>query len=70
MQRSDELCSEQLKDHWLFEEQIARWKLDKLSDTEEEKIGRLQKRWSKMKEGNEEHLEFAHRRPFTRPYFD
>ena len=50
------LYSNQLEDHWLFEEQFVGWKQGNLSDAEEVEIDRLVKQSSKLKEVNEEIL--------------
>ena len=50
----------QLKDHWLFEEQFARWKMDNLSVEEDKEISRLTEQSSKLKDTNEEILRIAH----------
>ena len=55
-----EQYDEQLKDHWLFEEQFARWKKDNLSDEKEKEINRLTEQSSKLKDTNEEILRIAH----------
>ena len=53
------LYSNQLENHWLFEEQFTRWKQGNLCDAEEVEIDRLVKQSSKLKEVNEEILKLA-----------
>ncbi len=60
LNRVIELYDEQLKDHWLFEEQFARWKKDNLSVEEDKEINRLTEQSSKLKDTNEEILRIAH----------
>ncbi|MGI9292523.1 MAG: hypothetical protein ACR2PS_00955 [Pseudomonadales bacterium] len=60
LNRVIEQYDEQLKDHWLFEEQFTRWKKGNLSDEEEKEIDRLKKQSSKLKDTNEEILRIAH----------
>jgi len=55
-----ELHGNQLKDHWLFEEQFARWKREQLSNAQAKEVDRLTHQSSKLKGTNEEILEIVH----------
>lgn len=60
LNRAITLYSEQLDDHWLFEEQFARWKRGRLSDTEAREVDRLVRQAARLKATNEEILQIAH----------
>ncbi|MGI9284857.1 MAG: hypothetical protein ACR2P1_05680 [Pseudomonadales bacterium] len=60
LNRLIEQFDEQLRDHWLFEEQFARWRKGNLSDEEERELDRLIMQSSKLKDTNEEILRIAH----------
>ena len=55
------LYSEQLEDHWLFEKQFARWKRERLSDTEAKEVNRLIDQSATLKATNEKILALAER---------
>lgn len=61
LNRVIELHDNQLKDHWLFEEQFARWKRERLSNAQAKEVDRLTNQSSKLKGTNEEILEIVHR---------
>jgi len=59
LNRVTALYNEQLDDHWLFEEQFARWKKDDLSGKEAREVDRLIVQSATLKRVNEEILSIA-----------
>lgn len=53
MTRVFKLYSEQLEDHWLFEQQFARWSKDPLSEDQRIEIERLTRQANTLKATNE-----------------
>ncbi len=60
LSRVIEQYEKQLEDHWLFEEQFARWKNDNLRFSEEKEVDRLIRQSAKLRHTNEEILKIAH----------
>lgn len=51
--------TDQLEDHWLFEQQLSRWAQEDLSATQRREVGRLQTQTMKLKEALKAILAFA-----------
>lgn len=54
-----EQYTQQLEDHWLFEEQFARWKRSALKADQEREVERLIGQLKKLKKTNEDILKLA-----------
>lgn len=61
LNRVIDLHGRQLEDHWLFEEQFARWKREPLSEAQSQEIGRLARQTAKLKRTNEAILDLVRR---------
>ena len=59
LQRVVELYSNQLEDHWLFEEQFSRWLQGNLTPEETRETERLMAQAAKLKSSNEQILQIA-----------
>jgi len=53
------LHTEQLEDHWLYEQQFARWKRGTLTDSQAREVNRLLEQSLKLKNTNEKILALA-----------
>ncbi len=51
--------TDQLEDHWLFEQQLSRWSQDELSATQRQEVERLQTQAVKLQEVLQAILAFA-----------
>jgi len=61
LNRVIELNDNQMQDHWLFEEQFARWKREPLSHAQAKEVDRLTQQSSKLKGTNEAIRAIVHR---------
>lgn len=59
LERITALYTKQLDDHWLFEEQYARWRHEDLTVSEEKEVERLIQQSSKLRVVTEEILHLA-----------
>ena len=48
--RVKEVYTAQRDDHWLYEEQLARWRQEPLSPTQQEEVERLEKQGARLRE--------------------
>lgn len=60
LHRVIEQYTNQLNDHWLFEEQFSRWQRESLRPSEAREVDRLIKQIAQLKESSEAILKIAH----------
>jgi len=60
IERSLKLYTDQLEDHWVFEEQLKRWQKEKITTEQSKEIKKLLKQSDKLKKVTKELLDMAH----------